>query len=244
MAYFYVMTENHKHTYTQIIDALLTNKEAAYFLNYIKNNHFEEDELVGLKLFLENNNYDIDLLNQFLNPPSFSIINKKPSFFSRYYKIAAIILLLVVSGYFIKYMVSEKISITNYYVADAGFKVWMDAGNKNIELTNAMSYYKSGNYRAAITKFLTVSQSDTAQYYVGICYINLNQLDSASYYLKELAPLSVYKNKSDFYLALCYLFNNKQYEGLKLLSNCTFTELDLELKRKLILKDFENHLQQ
>jgi len=244
MAYFYVMTENHKHTYSQIIDALLTNKEAAYFLNYIKNNHFEEDELVGLKLFLENNKYDINLLKQFLNPPPFSLINKKPSLFSRYNKIAAIILLVVVSGYFIKYMVSEKTSVTNYYVADAGFKVWMDADNKNIELTNAMSYYKSENYRAAITKFLTVSKNDTAQYYAGICYIKLNQLDSASYYLKELAPQSVYKNKSDFYLALCYLFNNKQYEGLKLLSNCTFTELELELKRKLILKDFENHLQQ
>ncbi len=244
MAYFYVMTENQKHTYAEIIDALLTNKESAYFLNYLKTNHFEADELVGLKLFLENNKYNIDLLKQFLTPPPFNAINKKPLLFLPHYKIAASILLVVASGYFIKYLVSDKTSIANYYVEDAGFKVWMDAGNKNIALTNAMSYYKSENYSAAITKFLTLSKNDTAEYYAGICYIKLNQLDSATYYLKALSPVSVYKTKSDFYLALCYLFNNKQNEALKLLSNCTFTQLDLEVKRKLILKDFENHSHQ
>jgi len=244
MAYFHGMIEIQKHTYDEIIAALLKNKDSAYFINYIKTNHFEDDERLGLKLFFENSTYDIDLLKQFLNPPPFNTRSKKPVLFSYYYKIAASILLLAACGYFLNYMTSEKTSIANYYLEDAGFKVWMDAGNKNIELTNAMSYYKSENYRAAITKFLTVSKNDTAQYYAGICYIKLNQLDSATSYLKALAPLSVYKNKSEFYLALCYLFNNMPNEGLHLLSSRTFSQLDLEVKRKLILKDYENHPQQ
>jgi hypothetical protein len=243
MASFYVMDQKQKHTYTEVLDGLLSHQ--TYFFDYIKDHQFEEEELAGLKLFLQNNNYDIQLLKQFIEPPALNLQTKKQISVGNYYKIAAGIVLIISLGFLVKFTLSDKSStITNYWIEDSGFKVWMGDNDKSMALNNGMSYYKSEDYEAALNKFLTVSANDTAQYYAGICYIKVNQLDSATYYLNALSNLSVYKNKSYFYLALCYLFNNKQHEGYKLLSKRTFNQIDLEVKRKLILKDFENYQNQ
>jgi len=243
MASFYVMDQKQKHTYTEVLDGLLSHQ--TYFFDYIKNNQFEEEELAGLKLFLQHNNYDIQLLKQFIEPPALNLQTKKQTSVGNYYKIAAGIVLIISVGFLVKFTLTKKSStISNYWVEDAGFKVWMGDNDKSMALNNGMSYYKSEDYEAAINKFLIISENDTAQYYAGICYIKVNQLDSATYYLNALSTLSVYKNKSYFYLALCYLFNNKQHEGYKLLSKRTFNQIDLEVKRKLILKDFENYQNQ
>lgn len=237
------MEPKQKHTYTEVVNGLLSHQ--TYFVDYIKNNQFDDDALAGLKLFLENNDYDLQLLKQFTEPPLLDFKTKKQTPLNTYYKIAAGIVLIISLGLLVKFSVSNKASdITQYWIEDAGFKVLMGPTDKSMMLQNGMSYYKSENYEAAINKFLTVSVNDTAQYYAGICYIKINQLDSATHYLKALSNLSVYKNKSYFYLALCYLYNNKQDEGYKILSKRTFNQINLEIKRKLILKDFENYSHQ
>ena len=237
------MDPKQKHTYTEVLNGLLSHQ--TYFCDYIKNNQFDDEALAGLKLFLENNKYNIQLLKQFTEPPLLDFKTKKQTPLITYYKIAAGIVLIISLGLLVKFTLSDKSStITNYWIEDAGFKVWMGPANNSMALNNGMSYYKSEHYDAAINKFLNVSENDTAQYYAGICYIKINQLDSATHYLKALSNLSVYKNKSYFYLALCYLYNNKQDEGYKILSKRTFNQINLEIKRKLILKDFENYSHQ
>jgi hypothetical protein len=42
MAIIYVMTEEKKHSYNEVVHGLL-NQES-YFLNYIQSNQFEEDD--------------------------------------------------------------------------------------------------------------------------------------------------------------------------------------------------------
>ena len=65
MATIYVMTTKAKHSYNEVLDGILNQQ--VYFLEYIKSNNFDEDDLMGLKLFLENNDYDIDALKKFIS---------------------------------------------------------------------------------------------------------------------------------------------------------------------------------
>ena len=241
MAAFYVMDPKQKHTYTEVLNGLLSNQ--TYFFDYIKNNQFDEEELAGLKLFLQNNNYDIQLLKAFTETPPLKLQNTKQIHLASYYKMAAGIVLVITLGFLAKFTLSDKSStISNYWIEDAGFKVWMGPTDKSMLLQNGMSYYRAEDYKLALEQFIAITQNDTALYYSGICYIKLNELDSAENYLKQLLPNSVYKNKANFYLSLCYLFNNKTNEALNLLNNTTFTESDFEVKRKLIIKDFNtNH---
>ena len=236
MATFYVMDPKQKHTYTEVLNGLLSHQ--TYFCDYIKNNHFEEEELAGLKLFLQNNNYDIQLLKDFTEQPPLNLKPTNQKHSGNYYKIAAGIVLIISVGFLVKFTLSDKSStISNYWIEDAGFKVWMGPTDKSMMLQNGMSYYRAEDYKLALEQFVSITQNDTALYYTGICFIKLNELDSAENYLKQLLPTSVYKNKANFYLSLCYLFNNKTNEALNLLNNTTFTEPDFEVKRKKIIHD-------
>ena len=241
MAAFYVMDPKQKHTYTEVLNGLLSNQ--TYFFDYIKNNQFDEEELAGLKLFLQNNNYDIQLLKAFTEPPTLNVKPTNQKHSGNYYKIAAGIVLLISVGFLIKFTLTDTSpTIANYWVEDAGFKVWMGPTDKSMMLQNGMSYYRAEDYKLALEQFVSITQNDTALYYSGICFIKLNELDSAENYLKQLLPTSVYKNKANFYLSLCYLFNNKTNEALNLLNNTTFTEPDFEVKRKKIIHDLTtNH---
>jgi len=241
MASFYVMDPKQKHTYTQVVNGLLSHQ--TYFFDYIKNNQFEEEELAGLKLFLENNNYNIQLLKQFIEPPALNPQTKKQKHLVTYYKIAAGIVLVISLGFLVKFTFADKsTAISNYWIEDPGFKVWMGPTDKSMLLQNGMSYYRAENYKLALEQFVKIIQNDTALFYSGICFIKQNQLDSAESYFKQLLPTSVYKNKANFYLALCYLSNHKTNEAIILLNNTTFTESDFELKRKKIIQDLtKNH---
>ena len=241
MATFYVMDPKQKHTYTEVLNGLLSHQ--TYFCDYIKNNQFEEEELSGLKLFLQNNNYDIQLLKDFTEPPTLNLKPTNQKHSGNYYKIAAGIVFVISVGFLIKFTLSDKSStISNYWIEDSGFKVWMGPTDNSMMLQNGMSYYRAEDYKLALEQFVSITQNDTALYYTGICFIKLNELDSAENYLKQLLPTSVYKNKANFYLSLCYLFNNKTNEALNLLNNTTFTEPDFEVKRKKIIHDLTtNH---
>ena len=173
MASFYVMEPKQKHTYTEVLDGLLSHQ--TYFLDYIKDNQFDEEELAGLKLFLQNNNYDLQLLKKFTDPPALNLQTKKQILLGNYYKMAAGIVLIISLGFLVKFTLTDKSStISNYWIEDVGFKVWMGGNDKSMALNNGMSYYKSEDYDSALHKFLTVIKNDTAQYYAGICYIKLN----------------------------------------------------------------------
>ena len=241
MATFYVMDPKQKHTYTEVLNGLLSHQ--TYFCDYIKNNQFDDEALAGLKLFLQNNNYDIQLLKACTEPPTLNVKPTNQKHSGNYYKIAAGIVLIISVGFLVKFTLSDKSStISNYWIEDAGFKVWMGPTDKSMMLQNGMSYYRAEDYKLALEQFVSITQNDTALYYSGICFIKLNELDSAENYLKQLLPNSIYKNKANFYLSLCYLFNNKTNEALNLLNNTTFTEPDFEVKRKKIIHDLTtNH---
>jgi hypothetical protein len=235
MASFYVMDPKQKHTYTEVLNGLLSHQ--TYFLEYIKNNQFEEEELAGLKLFLEDNNYNIQLLKAFTEPPLLDFKTKKQTLLGNYYKIAAGVLLLITVGVFTKLYFFNNQSMQNYWVKDAGFKVLMGNETNNAGLANGMSFYKAEHYNQAIAEFSLNNYNDTAAFYSGICFIKLNELDSAEKYLLRIPQTSIYKNKGMYYLALSYLYNDKKNKAIDILNTTIFSTEEMELKKKLILKE-------
>ncbi len=233
------MESKQKHTYAEVLDGLLSNQ--SYFLEYIKSTDFDDDALAGLKLFLENNKYNIQLLKQFTEPPLLDFKTKKQTPLITYYKIAAGIVLIISLGLLVKFSLSNKSSaITNYWIEDAGFKVWMGPTDKSMFVQNGMSYYRAKDYKAALEQFVSITQNDTALYYSGICFIKLNKMDSAEKHLRLLPQSSVYKNKSMYYLVLSYLYNNKTNEALNILNTTIFNTNEMAFKKELILKEYSS----
>ncbi len=231
------MESKQKHTYAEVLDGLLNNQ--SYFLDYIKSTDFDDDALAGLKLFLENNKYNIQLLKQFTEPPPLTLKPSKQKHIGNYYKIAAGIVLIISVGLLVKFSLSNKASaINHYWIEDPGFKVWMGPTDKSMFLQNGMSYYRAKDYKAALDQFVSIAQNDTAMYYSGICFIKLNKMDSAINHLLLLPQTSVYKNKSMYYLVLSYLYNNKTNEALNILNTTIFNTNEMAFKKKLILKEY------
>jgi hypothetical protein len=236
MAIIFVMTKQQKHSYAEVLDGLLNQQ--AYFLYYIKSTDFEEDDLTGLKLFLESNNYDVDALKNFVTPRPLVIKVKKGNAINYLLKMAAMLILLITVGYFIKISNSKNSGLETYMIEDAGFKVWMSTNSSNVDLLNGMNYYRNKNYDEALSYFSKLPKSDTAIYYSGISLMKLNKLNEAEVFLINVSDESVYKNTSMYYLALCYIFNNKQKQGIQIFSTNDFDNKEMECNRKLILKDY------
>jgi hypothetical protein len=238
MATIYVMTKQTKHSYIEVLDGILNQQD--YFLDYIKSNNFDEDDLMGLKLFLENNDYDVDSLKKFISNEPLKIQSKNIISIYKIYKIAAIFLLIMGVGYFIKLSTCKHQNMENYMIEDAGFKVWMGAASNNIDIINGMSYYKNKDYTEALSYFSKTQNNDTAFYYSGISSIQLNNLNEAETFLSKIPSTSVYSNRATYYISLCYLYNNQIEKGLQLLNKTQFTETVFNEKRTAILKDFGN----
>jgi len=238
MAIIYVMTKKAKHSYNEVLDGILNQQ--VYFLEYIKSNHFDEDDLMGLKLFLENNGYDLDALKTFIFTEPLKLGSKKTNSIYKIYKIAAIFLLIMGVGYFIKLNILKHQKLENYMVEDAGFKVWMGASGNPIDLINGMSYYKNKEYAEALSYFSKTQNNDTAFYYSGISCMHLNKLNDAETFFSKVPNSSVYSNHTLYYLSLCYIYNHQKEKGLQLLNKTRFPEAIFNEKRTAILKDFGN----
>lgn len=229
-----------KHSYHTIIDALLNNKDVEYYLNYIQKNDFNDDELIGLKAFLSHNHNDLTLLKEFLDPPQLNSSKSQSNSTPMYYKIAAGFALLIIGSFLAKFLFFSSKSIDHYLIEDPGFKVYMSSETyKNLQLSNGMSEYRAGNYMGAIKEFKVVSNNDTAAYYIGICFLKTNELDSASNYLINVNPESVYYSKCQYYLALSYIYNHKTAEGLSILRKNYFKQKEFEENKIKLLSEYK-----
>jgi hypothetical protein len=226
------MIEKNKHSYKEVLNGLL--KHEPYFINYIKSNNFEDDDLSGLKLFLENLNYDMDALDNFISVKPLIIPNKKKYF--SYYKIAASFILIISISYLVKLNLNKKHAIAPYLVEDIGFKIWMSQNSSQVDLLNGMNYYRNKNYKEAIIYFSKFPNNDTALYYSGISAIQLEKLNEAETYFNNIPNESIYKNKSLYYTSLCFIFNNNQKKGIEILKNTHFDEQDYRIKKIELLE--------
>ncbi len=81
------------------------------------------------------------------------------------------------------------------------------------KIDEALGEYSKGSYRNAIEKLNQLDPSDTLFFYKGLCYLSLNQVDSA---LRSLAPLdsqSIFYTQSRWYSAIALLLKNDSREA-------------------------------
>ena len=232
------MTDNKKHSYHEVLQGLL--HQEPYFIHYIQSNQFEEDDLMGLKLFLEHTNNDVDALQKFTAVKPLQTHSKKTKINLIYYKIAASLILLFGISYFVYTNSNKTHSLEPFMIEDAGFKVWMSAASSRVDLQNGMNYYRQKNYTEALPYFSKLANNDTALYYSGISYMQLNQLSDAELLFNNIPSESIYKNKSLYYLSLCYVFNHKEKEGLELLNATSFKDSVFMKRKNKLLNAFDH----
>jgi hypothetical protein len=230
---------NVKHyTYREIINSLLNNVDVAAVMDYIKTNQFTDSDINNLKNFLEKNNYNLEALYVFINPPV--LLKAKKQVFNNWllFKISAVIIFL---GFAVFLFLSKSAkNKKNYFVDDEGFSVYMssEAVNK-LALYNGMSYYRIGEYENAVSQFKTIPSNDTANYYLGISFLKLNKPDSALIDLKKIDKNSKYYNRANYYLALSYLLTNKKDSCINILKSFQFNNLAMQSNRNTILNDIK-----
>ncbi len=225
-----------QYTYHEILNSLLNNADVFAVIEFIKTNQFTDSDINNLKHFLEKNNYNIETLTLFINPPE--LLKAKKQAFNKHllFKVASIIILLGFSVFL--FMNTSTKNKKNYFVNDEGFSVYMnDARTNHTALFNGMSYYRVGEFEKAIKYFKEVLNNDTANYYKGLCFLKLDKPDSALIDLRRIDKNSEYFNKANYYLAISYLLTNKRDSCISILKSLQFTNQAMQSNRNTILKE-------
>jgi len=127
-----------------------------------------------------------------------------------------------------------------YFVPDVGLPVEMgSADTLRYLFYDGMISYKEGAYNDALKKWRSVAKAsgttDTLQYYMGIAYMELGDMDRAKEQLMEVAGdrNASYHKEATWYLALCYLHTGQRKNAVSLLERIAGDERAQELLKQL-----------
>lgn len=215
-------------------------------LEELVNLETDKEEIKGLKLFLRQNNGDIESLWLFFDQ------NKNQPFRNKTKKINASNIIgiaasiLVILGLAVSYLMKEESVIDKYSIYDPGLPVLMSS-TIDYEIGNWMQEYKAGNFERALEKGNELIQeeprNDTILYYQGIIQMRLSHIENAI----ELFDL-VRKNRNSNYvtpaqynLALCYLSLERTTTATSLLNQVAASSNDeyAEQARELLAKEIK-----
>ena len=216
------MKNKNKHnTLKEIIDSLdnETTREAVF--TQLKNTDPVDDEVKGVKLFLENNNYNYQLLQGFINDskPNFNTLlqdKKKTTSNRNWLKYAAILIPLLGIGYFMMDRTSNNLYST-FYEREVGLPVTMGNTHK-IVFNEAMNTFKDNEFKEALLGFNDLLEhnpsNDTLLYFIGCANLELENLDKAILSFNEVNEPLLLKEKSEYRLVLVYL-KKEDYQSAK-----------------------------
>jgi hypothetical protein len=130
-----------------------------------------------------------------------------------YLSVAAILLILLIPAYFVYYSnVLPNSLYKNYRISekDLGFELGASA---NTELRDAIDEYLNGNVNVSLKKLndieLKNTQNDTVNYYIGACYLELNEHKKALLYFSKLSNSTTnYFAVAKYNMALIYIKQN------------------------------------
>lgn len=186
-------------------------------LQFIKNYQSDDDEIIGLKLFLNNhqdNNPREALLSFVLDINSLKPKEIKFNRLLRFpsWAMAAAATLLLVSGFLINHYANKD----SIHLADDALPVYLS--NEDVWLNKGMAQYKKGDYKAALINFEKLN-SDTGTYYAAICNELTANYDESLKKLKEVPATSVFYSKAQIRLAAVYFELGKLDEAKDVLSH-------------------------
>lgn len=114
----------------------------------------------------------------------------------------------------------EENLFADYYQPDQGLMTTMGNADNNYEFNRAMVDYKSGKYKPAIERWITLfdpnSSNDTLNYFIGSSYLALEEAEKAIPYFKQVLEVnySVFKDDATWYLGLALLKEGKKSEAI------------------------------
>lgn len=155
-----------------------------------------EDDLLGLKLYLEEHNYNKLLLLSFESEVRKIGFEKREN---RGLKMPAWAMVMAASivlagGLYINNSVQRK----SLHILEAPLPVYLSA--HDITFNKAMALYKKADYEKASLLFRQLG-SDTALYYEAVCYEMLSYFKLSKKALQNVSAGSVYYNKAQIRLA-------------------------------------------
>jgi len=138
---------------------------------------------------------------------------------------ASLVTLLAVSLWIFNKPDKNEQLFAQFVQYDPGLPVPMSAQNTSNEnfkyrFSDAMVDFKNEQYQLAISKWSELldvkPNNDTLTYYIGSAHFNNAAYKSAESYFGNVAQInsSVFQNKSQFYLVLCWL-QAKEYDKIK-----------------------------
>jgi TolA-binding protein len=203
----------------------LSQKEKESFFAFLleNKNDIDDDSVLGVVLFLEKNNGDIQKLkdkivewNSFIENKPFS---NKFSFLSErkfgYLKYAAVIAVLV--GLFM-YVYEKQNSKEVYFEPyETGLPHFLSNNNTLEKWNPAMKAYHDENYSLALKELYTLMDNgvvnDTSLYFSGVIAYKLDRFDLAINMFKQVvdSKSNSFKYDCEYYLGIC-LYQNEDYD--------------------------------
>lgn len=215
-------------TMQEILDSITNESLRIDVMDRLKKSNPESDEIKGVKLFLENNGYDFQRLAWFLQSSEIKIENiankNKQNRSLNWLKVAAVLLPLIVLSYFVFNTNSsphEKLYLT-YYEKELGLPVVL-SNNYDKTFNESMNLFRNEDYKNALkgfTELLAASpKNDTLNYFVGVCNLELDKYTKAiSYFTKDYSN-SVFKESTEYRLAMVYIKKGEIEKSEKVLKN-------------------------
>ncbi len=153
-----------------------------------KHNH-ESELLEGVWMFLSDNNFDYDLLHEFLNLNDYHQLQikkrtrKANNYTYKFVAAAAVLIFGFVTFFWYKDAVKSN-AILKYSITDIGLPVFASSETESLHILSneMMSYYKAGKFDEALSciEKLESVQNDTLNYYAGLVYFNLRKYKLSS----------------------------------------------------------------
>ncbi len=189
-----------------LLDGLLSDEEATHICDRIRRYEPTDDKSSGIKLFLEEHNYNYKALIAWRKKAynKLSTLGKSRVIgYRQWIKYAAAMVLVIVSIAIISnYAGSNNNEWKSCYKRDPGFPIYMSI-NKGDKW---MSEYRLGDYSAAgksLELALKSKQSnDTLNYFYAICLFELNSLNEENF--PKVNAESPFYNKYQLLLAYYY----------------------------------------
>jgi hypothetical protein len=191
----------------QLFNGSLSETESLELIERIQTNSSEDESEIGIKNWLEKNNYQLHLLKQWVNSSQKQIKQSPSPRIPLLLKAAATIAILLTTTYFLYQFVSiRKGNWENYYTHDPGFPILM---GKSSQGSLWMEIYRSGNAANALTEIHTAQVNnpinDTLLYYEAVVLFENNNAQASLIRLQKIdGAKSNYNEDIEFLRAFCY----------------------------------------
>jgi hypothetical protein len=213
-----------------------------------------EDDAAGAKLFLENNNYDLDKLRLFIEKSKRNVFSnpkvklpkkekQKTNVFKlkSLTKVAASIAVIIIAG-----LLTFKLSDFNqdkkfaqFEIEESGLPVFM-SDDTDVSFDEFMSSFKKEEFKTATKLGESLNQNDSVLYFLGVSYYKTKDYQLALQNLELVSESSKFKPESNYFSALIHWRNNNLKQAKILFNELqAHKELGPEASKAIMHKDFE-----